>query len=172
MGPILLFVKGVASALLNPFVWVLLALAAAAAALPAYWHGKGVVQADWEIERAEMARLLAEERARKNEVLVQVVTKYVDRVKIVKEKGDDVIVKVPVYISSDERVSTGFVCIHDWAAAGDSSAPCVAPEGAGGSRADRAGEVIARNYQRYHLLAEQVKALQDYVENVCRAPSQ
>ncbi|MEE9890886.1 MAG: hypothetical protein PBU96_16150 [Stenotrophomonas geniculata] len=98
-----------------------------------------------------------------------VVTEYVDRVQIVRERGDTITKEVPVYVTPTAdaacAVPAGFVHIHDAAAAG------IAPTGtAGDPDAPAAGvtlsalaETTAANYGQYHAAAEQVTALQQLV---------
>ncbi|EKT4441569.1 TPA: hypothetical protein ACKP7M_002889 [Stenotrophomonas maltophilia] len=99
----------------------------------------------------------------------RVVTEYVDRVQIVRERGDIITKEVPVYVTPTAdaacAVPVGFVHIHDAAAAG------IAPTGtAGDPDAPAAGvalsavaETTAANYGQYHAAGEQVTALQQLV---------
>lgn len=99
----------------------------------------------------------------------RVVTEYVDRVQIVRERGDTITKEVPVYVTPTAdaacAVPVGFVHIHDAAAAG------IAPTGtAGDPDAPAAGvalsvvaETTAANYGQYHAAGEQVTALQQLV---------
>ncbi len=99
----------------------------------------------------------------------RVVTEYVDRVQIVRERSDTITKEVPVYVTPTAdaacAVPVGFVHIHDAAAAG------IAPTGtAGDPDAPAAGvtlsavaETAAANYGQYHAAAEQVTALQHLV---------
>lgn len=86
---------------------------------------------------------------------------YVDRVKEIKVRGEQVIVKVPVYITKEDdracELRTGFVRIHDSAARNDP------PGAAAESDRDPAGITLAEataifseNYTRYHACRAQV----------------
>lgn len=102
----------------------------------------------------------------------RVVTEYVDRVQVVRERGATITKEVPVYVTPTAdaacAVPVGFVHIHDAAAAG------IAPTGAAGDPdAPAAGatlsvvaETTAANYGQYHAAAEQVKALQQLVNQL------
>lgn len=99
----------------------------------------------------------------------RVVTEYVDRVQVVRERGETITKEIPVYVTPTAdaacAVPAGFVHIHDAAAAG------IAPTGtAGDPDAPAAGvtlsavtETIAANYGQYHAAAEQVTALRHLV---------
>jgi len=154
-------------AVANPIVWLLLAVAVGIGAASGYFKGRADVNAAWNLERAEIAAGAAEDARHRAVATTAVVTKYVDRIVVVTEKADEIVREVPSVVRADERVSAGFVCIHDRAGSGDPGAAC-APDGeAGGAGAREVAETVARNYGRYHKLAEQVIALQDFVETVC-----
>jgi hypothetical protein len=99
----------------------------------------------------------------------RVVTEYVDRVQVVRERGDTITKEVPVYVTPTAdaacAVPVGFVQLHDAAAAG------IPPAGtAGDPDAPAAGvtlsvvaETTAANYGQYHAAGEQVTALQQLV---------
>ncbi|MFN4063429.1 MAG: hypothetical protein ACK4JA_04480, partial [Parazoarcus communis] len=111
------------TALVPPF-WRWLALAALAAALIGFGWTKGVahVQAKWDAATLRQTLTVAKVRQRQAEATVQVVTEYVDRVRIVREKGAEIIKEVPVYVTVEADAAcvlpSGFVRLHDAAAAG------------------------------------------------------
>ncbi|MDD1141647.1 hypothetical protein M5G22_29175 [Pseudomonas sp. TNT2022 ID233] len=99
----------------------------------------------------------------------QVVTQYVDRVQVIKERGATIIKEVPVYVSAQAdaacTVNAGFVRVHDLAAA---ARPLPAPDPAG--HANEAGSgvalstvatTVAGNYTRCNANAEQLTQLQN-----------
>lgn len=100
------------------------------------------------------------------EATTRVVTKYVDRVQIVHERGATIIKEVPVYVTATAdaacTVPVGFVQLHDAAAAGippvgsagDPDAPAT------GVTLSAIAETNTANYSHYHAAAEQVTALQ------------
>jgi hypothetical protein len=79
----------------------LLALAAVGIAVFAFgWHkGASHVQAQWDSSTAAQQQALAQAQTRQAEATVQVVSQYVDRIQVVREKGDTLIQEVPVYVS-------------------------------------------------------------------------
>ncbi|ELQ4312146.1 TPA: hypothetical protein N0H90_005605 [Pseudomonas aeruginosa] len=151
-----------------PYRW--LAMAALAAALIGFgWiKGAGHVQAQWDAAVQQQTLQAAAVRERQAQTTVKVVTEYVDRVRIVREKGDTIIKEVPVYVPVQAdaacTIHRGFVRLHDAAAAGE------LPDPAGDADAPAAGlalstvaGTVAANYQTCHENAEQLKALQVWV---------
>lgn len=102
----------------------------------------------------------------------RVVTRYVDRVRIVRERGATITREIPVYVTAqaDARcdVPAGFVRVHDAAAhnqplgepAGNPDAP------AAGITLSAVAETVADNYGTCHEIREQLIGLQDYVRGL------
>ena len=145
----------------------LLALIALAIALLGFGWVKGAahVQAQWDAAIQQQSLQVAARRQKQAEATVKVVTQYVDRVRVVREKGDTLIKEVPVYVPVEAdtacTIHRGFVRLHDAAAAGE------LPESAGSADAAPAGlalsavaATVSDNYQRCHENAEQLRALQ------------
>lgn len=145
--------------------------AAALAGLYGYGYHRGAasVQVKWSAAQQVQAAALAKAEAKAASASARVVTRYVDRVKVVHERGQAIIQKVPVYVSqaADARCSVpvGFVRLHDAAVQGG-ELPVAA-----GSTADAPSGValsavagtVAGNYATDHETAERLKALQDWV---------
>lgn len=120
--------------------------------------------------RQEAGRLQAElEFAR---LSARVVTRYIDRVQVVRERAHAIAQEVPAHVtpSADARcpVPAGFVRVHDAAAqnlpvsrtAGDPDAP------APGLALSAVAATVAGNYATCHEIREQLIALQDWVRSV------
>ena len=97
-----------------------------------------------------------------------VVTVYVDRVQVIKERGATIIKEVPVYVSAQAdaacTVNAGFVRVHDLAAA-DRPLPApdiagVANEAGSGVALSTVAETVAGNYTTCNENAEQLTQLQ------------
>lgn len=159
-----------------PLPYRLLALALLAVALIGFgWvKGAGHVQSEWDAANTRQALQVSVVKQRQAEATVQVVTKYVDRVKIVRETGATIVKEVPVYVSPEADAACvlprGFVRLHDAAAAGR------VPEPAGGSDAAPAGialstvaGTVADNYERCHENAEQLIGLQAWITEIKKA---
>ena len=151
-----------------PHRW--LAVAALAVTLIGFgWiKGAGHVQAQWDAAVQQQTLQAAAARERQAQATVKVVTEYVDRVRVVREKGDTIFKEVPVYVPVQAdaacTINRGFVRLHDAAAAGE------LPEPARSADADAAGlahsavaGIVAANYQTCHETAEQLRALQALV---------
>ena len=148
----------------------LLALAAMAAALLGLgWvKGAGHVQARWDAAVQQQSLQTAALRERQAQATVKVVTEYVDRVRVVREKGDTIIKEVPVYvpIQADAActINRGFVRLHDAAAAGELPEPAQdADAAAAGIALSAVAGTVAANYQTCHENAEQLRALQVWI---------
>lgn len=152
---------------LIPWPYRLLALVLLVVALIGFGWLKGAehVQGKWDAAVQQQTLQAATVRQRQAEATVKVVTQYVDRVRVVREKGDTIIKEVPVYVPVQAdaacTINRGFVRLHDAAAAGR------LPEPAGGSDASAAGIALSAvagtviaNYQACHENAEQLRALQ------------
>ncbi len=156
-----------------PWPYRLLTLAALSVALVGFGWIKGAshVQAQWDAAIQQQALQAAAVRERQAQATVKVVTQYVDRVRVVREKGDTIIKEVPVYVPVQAdaacTINRGFVRLHDAAAAGE------LPEPAGDADAPSAGlalsavaGTVTANYQTCHENAEQLRALQKWVGEV------
>ena len=158
---------------LIPWPYRLLALAALAVALIGFgWvKGAGHVQARWDAAVQQQTLQATAIRERQALAAVKVVTEYVDRVRIVREKGETIIKEVPVYVPVQAdatcTINRGFVRLHDAAATGE------LPESARDADAAAAGIAlsavagsVATNYQTCHENAEQLRALQGWVREM------
>lgn len=109
-------------------------------------------------------------------VTQRVVTEYVDRVRVVRERGETILKEVPVYVTrqADDRcpVPVGFVRLHDAAAenrvpdsgnTGDPDAP------APGVALSTVAVTVAGNYAACHEIREQLTSLQDWVRGTIEA---
>jgi hypothetical protein len=151
-----------------PYRWM--ALMALGAALIGFgWiKGAGHVQAKWEADAQEQILQAAAIRERQAQATVKVVTQYVDRVRVVREKGETIIKEVPVYVPAQAdaacTINRGFVRLHDAAAAGELPEPARdADAAAEGIALSAVAGTVATNYQTCHENAEQLRALQAWV---------
>lgn len=151
-----------------PYRWLALLLLAAALVGFGWVRGAAHVQARWDAESAQQSLAAARVQARQAEATVKVVTQYVDRVKIVREKGAEIIKEVPVYVPAEADaacvVPRGFVRLHDAAAAGRFPEPAGSADAApAGIALSAVAGTVADNYSRCHANAEQLMALQEWV---------
>lgn len=148
----------------------LLAFAAFGIALVGFGWLKGAshVQARRDAATAAQQQAQAQVKTRQAEATVQVVTQYVDRIQIVREKGDTLIQEIPVYVPVQAdaacTVHRGFVSLHDAASAGElPTAPGDADAPAEGLALSAVAATVVTNYQTCHENAEQLKSLQDWI---------
>jgi hypothetical protein len=137
-------------------------------ALGIYFEGGMTTQKDWEAKVAEAKLEMAEKETASAEVTVKVVTKYIEKVKVVKEKGDVIIKEVPKYITkeSDAKcpIPNAFVVLHDSASRNEvPDAARLADEGTSGTKLSTVTETVVGNYSICHQNAEQLKALQQWL---------
>lgn len=160
-----------------PYRW--LAVAALAVALIGFGWNKGAdhVQAQWDAATQKQTLQATAVRQRQAEATVKVVTQYIDRVRIVREKDETIIKEVPVYVPVQAdaacTINRGFVRLHDAAAAGE------LPEAARDADATAAGlalstvaTTVTANYQTCHENAEQLRALQTWIREMKVAAEQ
>ena len=154
-----------------PYRW--LALTALAVALVGFgWiKGAGHVQARWDAAVQQQTLQVVALRQKQAEATVKVVTQYVDRVRIVREKGKTIIQEVPVYVPVQAdaacSINRGFVRLHDAAAAGELPEPARDADAASaGIALSAVAGTVAANYQTCHENAEQLRALQAWVSEI------
>lgn len=124
--------------------------------------------ATYQQQTRHLQQALAE--AERNE---RVITRYVDRVRTVRERGQTIIQKVPVYVTENSdagcTVPAGFVRLHDDAAQ-NLPTPADPADAAGHPDAPAPGialsdiaATVTDNYTTCHATAEQLTALQDWL---------
>lgn len=151
-----------------PYRWLALALLAFALSAFGWVKGAEHVQAKWDAAVQQQALQTAAIRARQAKATVKVVTEYVDRVRVVREKGETIIKEVPAYVPVQTdaacTINRGFVRLHDAAAAGELPEPARdADAPAAGIALSAVAGTVAGNYQSCHENAEQLRALQSWI---------
>jgi len=134
-----------------------------------YMEGGISTQEKWEAKVAEVKLEMAKKEVASAEVTTKIVTKYINKVQIVKEKGDDIIKQVPVYITKDADakcdVPTGFVMLHDSASRNEVPDPTRKVDGTTSTvKISGVAETVIVNYTTYHQVAEQLKSLQEWIK--------
>ena len=152
----------------RPYRWLAIAALAVALTGLGWVKGAGHVQSQWDAAVHQQTLQIAAVRQRQAEATVQVVTRYVDRVRVVREKGDTIIKEVPIYVPVQAdaacTINRGFVRLHDAAAAGELPEPARdADAAAAGIALSAVAGTVAANYQTCHENAEQLRALQEWI---------
>ena len=157
-----------------PYRWLAFVLLAAVLIGFGWIKGANHVQAQWDAAIQQQALEAAAARERQAQATVKVVTEYVDRVRVVREKGETIIEEVPVYVPVQAdaacTINRGFVRLHDAAAAGGLPEPAGDADAAAADIALSAvAGTVAANYQTCHENAEQLRALQVWVSEMASA---
>jgi hypothetical protein len=135
-----------------------------------YLYGGYGTEMRWRAEAAKLKADMDRKVALSEKNSKQVVTKYIEKVKVVKEKGNVIVKEVPKYITKDADtncvVPKSFVLLHDSAAKNEVPDSTQGVDGtASGTKLSTIGETITINYNNYHQLSERLKALQDWVSS-------
>ena len=134
-----------------------------------YMEGGISNQEKWEAKVAEVKLEMAKKETASAEVTTKVITKYVTKIEVVKEKGNEIIKQVPVYITKDADakcdVPNGFVVLHD-SASRNEVPDTTRKVDAGTSTVKISGvaTTVTENYTTYHQVAEQLKSLQEWIK--------
>ena len=133
-----------------------------------YFFGSYSTEMKWRTEAAKLKADMDRKVALADKKSKQIVTKYVIQTKVIKEKGD-AIKKLSEHVKeADARcvVPKSFVLLHDSAAKNEVPDTSKGIDGsASGTNLSTVGETISINYNNYHQLSEQLKALQDWVSS-------
>lgn len=160
-----LFLKGI-----QPRTWLRIGIALAIIGM-AFWIRHEIVSYGEVRYAAGQADLLEAQRkaakpiiAQQAKVTERVVTKYVDRIKVIRERGATIVREVPIYVPSDAApLPGGFRLLHDAAALGAVPDAAGIPDAAPVAAQDAASTVVD-NYTTYHETAARLTALQDWVK--------
>ncbi len=133
-----------------------------------YMEGGVSNQEKWEARVAEVKLEMAKKEAASAEASTKVVTKYITKVEVVKEKGDQIAKQIPNLISATADgqcvIPNGFVLLHD--SASRNEVPDTSRgtnEGASEVKLSGVATTITENYTTYHKVAEQLRSLQEWV---------
>ncbi len=146
----------------------------AALALAAFWlwlSGVHHERAKWERLQAQDEKVYLEGVVRAGRVADRIVTKYLDRDRIVRVTGDTIVKEVPVYVTAQAdaacTVPAGFVRVHDAAAANVLPGPASpADEAPSGVALSAVAETVTLNYTEIHAMRAQCEALQEWAVEV------
>jgi hypothetical protein len=141
---------------------VLLALVVGAV-VGAYFYGKHTVQEKWDREIASAKGAAKDIKAGQNSVSTTIKTVYVDRIKVVKEKGDVIYKQVPVLIPADScPLPGGFRILHDAAATNSIPGTAEGTDAAEVPVRDAASTIVS-NYTTCNSAIVNLYSLRDWV---------
>lgn len=133
-----------------------------------YFYGSYDNEMKWRAEAAKLKADMDRKVALSEKNSKQVITKYVTKTKVIKEKGD-AIKKLSKHVKEADAqcvVPKSFVLLHDSAAKNEVPDTSKGVDGtAAGINLSTVGETVTINYNNYHQLSERLKALQDWVSS-------
>jgi len=133
-----------------------------------YLYGGYGTEMKWRAEAAKLKADMDRKVALSEKKSKQIVTKYIVQTKVIKEKGD-AIKKLSQHVKKADAkciVPKSFVLLHDSAAKNEVPNTSKGIDGsASGTNLSTIGETVTINYNNYHQLSEQLKALQDWVSS-------
>jgi hypothetical protein len=127
-------------------------------------------ESHWAEKVNQMEVKVAKQEVAAAELTTEVITKYVDRVKIVEGKTREIIKKVPVYITkeSDDKcvINNGFVSLHNSSASNNeiSNSTGSSNEESTDVKLSTIATTVSENYGTYYQVVEQLKSLQDWIK--------
>lgn len=135
-----------------------------------YMMGGASNQERWEAKVAEVKLEMAKKEAASAEDSVKVVTKYITKVEVVKQKGESIAKEIPNLISATADgqcvIPNGFVLLHDSASRNEiPDTSRGTNEGASAVKLSGVAQTITENYTTYYQVSEQLKSLQEWVNN-------
>ena len=121
-------------------------------------------EAAWQLKVAKTNAEIAELKAKSEKVSTKVVTKYIDRIQVVKEKGNEIVKYVNKESDTKCELPNSFVVLHD-AAAKNELPDSTRASNAGASEVKLSGATttIIQNYGTCWEIREQLKSLQEWV---------
>ena len=121
-------------------------------------------EASWQLKIAKTNAEIAELKAKSETVSTKVITKYIDRIQVVKEKGNEIVKYINKESDSKCELPNSFVVLHDAAAKNELPDPSRASNaGASDIKLSGATTTIVQNYGTCWEIREQLKALQEWV---------
>lgn len=129
-----------------------------------FGRGQKLIQKEWEASIERGRKIVADLTEKSNKINTVVETKYVDQVKVIREKGKTVVKEIPVYIpASTPDLPGGFRLLHD--AAATSTLPYRSRiSDAKSVRVEDATTIIVENYTECHQWREQVLGWQGWYQ--------
>jgi len=128
------------------------------------------IEADAATLRADKAELQGKLTAEIANIKERIVTKYVDKVRVIKEKEYVYREQATNNVPDHVELSNGWVSLHDSAAGNtDADSTRSSDDTGSGVAANQALAVVAENYAACHANAEQLTSLQEYVQEVQKA---
>jgi signal peptidase I len=131
-------------------------------------HGK-VTDEQWQERVRKQQEEIVTLQAKSKEITTEVVVKYIDIIKYVEGKQRVITKTIPKYITKEVdancSITDGFVWLHDSASQNNlSNAPRNPDEISSTVKLSTVINTVTENYSSYHQVAEQLKALQNWIK--------
>lgn len=121
-------------------------------------------EASWQLKVAKTNAEIAELKAQSEKVSTKVVTKYIDRIQVVKQKGNEIVKYINKESDSKCELPNSFVVLHDAAAKNELPDSTGAVDArASDIKLSTATTTVIQNYGTCWEIREQLKALQEWV---------
>lgn len=121
-------------------------------------------EASWQLKVAKTNAEIAELKAKSETVSTKVVTKYIDRIQVVKQKGNEIVKYINKESDARCELPNSFVVLHDAAAKNELPDSTRATDArASDIKLSDATTTVVQNYGTCWEIREQLKALQEWV---------
>jgi hypothetical protein len=139
-------------------------LIGAVLAVCGYVQGAAHVTKQWNEAKAKQAAAVAKVETKQAEATVKVVTQYVDRVQVVRERGKTITQQVTKYVPlSAPALPYGFRLLHDAAASGVPLPDAAASLDGPSVSAQDVASTVSDNYASCRAEYEKLTSLQDWI---------
>lgn len=121
-------------------------------------------EASWQLKVAKTNAEIAELKAKSEKVSTKVVTKYIDRIQVVKQKGNEIVKYINKESDAKCELPNSFVVLHDAAAKNELPDSTRATDARTSDiKLSDATTTVVQNYGTCWEIREQLKALQEWV---------
>lgn len=121
-------------------------------------------EASWQLKVAKTNAEIAELKAKSEKVSTKVVTKYIDRIQVVKQKGNEIVKYINKESDARCELPNSFVVLHDAAAKNELPDSTRATDARTSDiKLSDATTTVVQNYGTCWEIREQLKALQEWV---------
>jgi len=129
-------------------------------------HGVDSVQKEWDAANGQQSKIVIDTIIKQAAGSERIVTKYVESIRIIKEKGKTITNEVPIYVPYDScTLPGGFRVLHD-AAASNEFPDAASITDAASVDAQVAATTVVENYSTCYEIREQLISLQDWVNTM------
>ena len=130
-----------------------------------YMCGGIANEADWREKVLKQQAEIAQLKQKEAEVSTKVVTKYIDKITIVKEKNNEIAKYINQSADAKCQLPVSFSVLHDAAAKNELPDPTRGiDETSSGVNLSTVTRTVTENYEKYHQVRNELTSLQDWVK--------